>query len=566
MEYYKLLQLEREPFSNSPDPDYFFQSGQHLACLQKLELALRLKRGLNVILGDIGTGKTTLCRQLIRKFSQEPEFESSLILDPSFSTPHDFLLHLHELLCGRKAESDSNDLELKESIKQVLFQKGVDQGKTVALIIDEGQKITPSCLEILRELLNFETNTSKLLQIIIFAQLEFRQLIDTHANFADRINLLHHLRPMNFADTRQMVHHRIKLASRGPKPKKLFSYPAMWAIYRASHGYPRKIINLCHQSLLAMIIQNRSQAGWQLIQSCKKRIGPTFISHHRFALLTIFTVVGLVILIGLAPEFISRHSDWPGQNTIASQMPVFHSVPNIQKGDEAASETATPSAAVQDPSPQTAVSVESPAPLAPAAAAVATEPPTVTSEPAREEVPAPVAVDPPDLLGQLVVKPGDTMAALAQAVYGIQRNALLKAVIEANPQIADPNTINIGNLIAIPAIRARQGYAVGLYYWVILDEDSALQDALNKFNALSKTIRLPLQIIANWSPDTGLRFPIAIRGYFASEQEAADAARGLPEHIASHCRVIRQWPKDTIFFANPAIGGVLKISDHSARP
>ena len=177
-----------------------------------------------------------------------------------------------------------------------------------------------------------------------------------------------------------------------------------------------------------------------------------------------------------------------------------------------------------------------------------------------------MAVDPPDLLGQLVVKPGDTMAALAQAVYGIQRNAYLKAVIEANPQIADPNTINIGNLIAFPAIRARHGHAAGLYYWVILNEDPVLQDALNNFNVLSKKIRLPLQIVANWSPDTGLRFPIAIRGYFASEQEAADAARGLPERIAFHSRVVHQWPKNTIFFADPTLGGALKISDHSARP
>ncbi|MBW2200522.1 MAG: transposase, partial [Deltaproteobacteria bacterium] len=68
MDYFKILNLNREPFSNSPDPEYFFQSRQHLGCLQKVELALRLRRGLNVVIGDIGTGKTTLCRQLIRRF------------------------------------------------------------------------------------------------------------------------------------------------------------------------------------------------------------------------------------------------------------------------------------------------------------------------------------------------------------------------------------------------------------------------------------------------------------------------------------------------------------------
>ena len=86
MDYYKLLQLEREPFSNSPDPEFFFQSRQHRGCLQKLELALRLKRGLNIVMGDIGSGKTTLCREIIRKFAAEPEFETHLILDPAFTS------------------------------------------------------------------------------------------------------------------------------------------------------------------------------------------------------------------------------------------------------------------------------------------------------------------------------------------------------------------------------------------------------------------------------------------------------------------------------------------------
>jgi len=82
MEYFKLLNLDKEPFSNSPDPDYFFKSRQHNECLQKLELSLRLRRGLNVVIGEVGTGKTTLCRQMIKKFSRDEQFETHLILDP----------------------------------------------------------------------------------------------------------------------------------------------------------------------------------------------------------------------------------------------------------------------------------------------------------------------------------------------------------------------------------------------------------------------------------------------------------------------------------------------------
>ena len=94
MEYFKLLNLEKEPFSNSPDPDYFFKSRQHKACLQKLELSLRLRRGLNVVIGEVGTGKTTLCRQIIKKFSRDEEVETHLILDPHMADPKAFLPNL----------------------------------------------------------------------------------------------------------------------------------------------------------------------------------------------------------------------------------------------------------------------------------------------------------------------------------------------------------------------------------------------------------------------------------------------------------------------------------------
>ena len=87
MKYYEILNLKTEPFSNSPDPELFYDSEQHVACIQQLELSLRLKRGLNTVIGDVGTGKTTLCRQLIRKFSNDEDFICHLILDPIFSNP-----------------------------------------------------------------------------------------------------------------------------------------------------------------------------------------------------------------------------------------------------------------------------------------------------------------------------------------------------------------------------------------------------------------------------------------------------------------------------------------------
>ena len=304
MDYFTILNLNKEPFSNSPDPDYFFHSQQHVSCLQKLELSLRLKRGLNVIIGDVGTGKTTLCRQLIRKLRKDDAIETHLILDPHFSTAHEFLLTVTELLLSDKPDKDEDDYQLKERIKNALFQKGVDDGKTTVLIIDEGQKIPEFCLELMREFLNYETNDYKLLQIAIFAQKEFEKTLEKYANFTDRINLYHRLEAMSFKDTRNMIQFRLNQSSAATQKLSLFTYPALWAIYRATRGYPRKIVNLCHRSVLAMIIQNKTKANLFLVQSCMKRAfeGSSKRSWALVSSVAVLVAVAIVLLPRIIPQ------------------------------------------------------------------------------------------------------------------------------------------------------------------------------------------------------------------------------------------------------------------------
>lgn len=301
MDYFSILNLNKEPFSNSPDPDYFFQSRQHVSCLQKLELSLRLKRGLNVVIGDVGTGKTTLCRQLLRRFAEDDNVATHLILDPYFSSPIEFLKTVAQTLTGETlSDEKTDDWQVKEIIKKFLYQKGVDEDNLVILIIDEGQKIPSFCLELLREFLNYETNEHKLLQIAIFAQKEFEQTLEAHANFTDRINLYHQLQPMNFKDTRMMIQFRLAQSSASSKSIAPFSYPALWLIYRATKGYPRKIVNLCHRCILAMIIQNRSKANWLLVRSSIRRtFGGNAAKGWRLALL-----LYMVLILVLAFEYL----------------------------------------------------------------------------------------------------------------------------------------------------------------------------------------------------------------------------------------------------------------------
>jgi general secretion pathway protein A len=573
MEYYKLLQLEREPFSNSPDPDYFFQSEQHLGCLQKLELALRLKRGLNVVLGDVGSGKTTLCRQLIRSFAGDDGVESHLILDPAFDHSLAFLSAIHAFFHpdAPKGRGPVTEGQLKEAIQQHLFTKGVDQNKTIVLIIDEGQKISGVCVEILRELLNYETNTFKLLQIVIFAQLEFERILEAHANFADRINLLHHLAPMNFRDTRRMVQHRIKLSSTGPKPKQLFTLPAMWAIYRSSKGYPRKIIHLCHQSILAMIIQNRTRAGWAIIVSCKKRLAVSTGGAGRTYL--VYGGIGLIMALALAGLFPSL---WP----VSSPKPP---VPPLRKVEPNPPDARFP---VPLHEPMAEASQTSPAPetLPESALAMAVSPlehPNAPSPSIPEDhskplsgMQAPHHVPdkknrseglPPEILGHLIVQPGDTLEHLASAVYGSRRDSRLKAVIQANPHIRNPNNISIGDIVKFPLIAVEPVVKDHPCYWVILDDFPSLPSTMQRLLEVSNTMVVPLQVIPHWHPESGLGFFLIIKGYFDDETEAISYTQALPDSIMRNGWVISTWPEPTRFYADPYEGGILNSPISAAR-
>jgi hypothetical protein len=164
--------------------------------------------------------------------------------------------------------------QLKEAIKQYLFRRGIDEDKVVVLIIDEGQKLPGFCIEILREFLNYETNRFKLLQIVIFAQSEFNAILERRENFADRMNVCLRLKPLDFTQMRRMIEHRIAQASQAGHEPVEFTVPALAAIYLATGGVPRKVVMLCHQVILAMIVRNRSRAGWFLVQSClRNRVG-----------------------------------------------------------------------------------------------------------------------------------------------------------------------------------------------------------------------------------------------------------------------------------------------------
>ena len=263
MSYYTVLGLAKEPFSTSPDPAFFFRSSSHIQALTRLEIAIRLRRGLSVILGDVGTGKTTLARTLLASFPHEDRFSFHVILDPSFGSEYQFLLQLSRLFGLR--EGFKSTLDCREAIEHHLFHSGVVEGNTTVVMIDEGQKLSLEMLENLRTLLNYETNEFKLLQVVIFAQMELMGRIQRVRNLIDRAALKYIINPLSEQETAEMIQFRLESAGLSAS-EPLFTPEAVRAIHYFTQGRPRQIALLCHNALEALVMHEKTVVDEALIQ------------------------------------------------------------------------------------------------------------------------------------------------------------------------------------------------------------------------------------------------------------------------------------------------------------
>jgi general secretion pathway protein A len=603
MDYFSIINLKQEPFSNSPDPDFFFHSREHRECLQKLELSILLRRGLNVIIGDVGTGKTTLCRQLIRRFAKRDEITTHLILDPLFVDAQELLVTVGKMLMGPDAKLGSNEWQIKEQIKQHLFKTGVKQDKTTVLIIDEGQKIPVFCLEILREFLNYETNEFKLLQIIIFAQKEFENTIKKYANFADRINLYHYLKPLNFRDTRMMIKFRLEKSKEPNKKIDIFSYPALLKIYRITEGYPRKIINLCHHCILTMIVQNRNRVSSALVRSCIKRAFPREPRRWKGAVATaaaaVFAAFILLSFYFQLPDKLKAL--WPynvnaGQSELQQNKQTSAAV-GLDKASEAmdqqdntdvpegnqesegtlAAETGTTAAdsratvSEQD----SAAKTEQIASLSPALDKIdsggseTVESFQAVGHSAESDLPKPVLqkeIQPvvrsapyAPMLGDITLERNDTLSRVIQQVYGNYNSRYFRSLILANPVIDDPDRVDVGQIIYLPAIPVSVGPTNQKTWWILIAEKDNLQaafDYLRNYPENEPAVRM----IPYWNNQSGNRFAIILKAHYPDEDSARQQLNRLPAELTPQGRVLSGWETDTVFFANPFSGRRAELS------
>ncbi len=527
MNYYSLFNLTKEPFANSPDPDLFYYSAQHQDCLQKLELALRLRRGLSVVIGAIGTGKSTMCRALLRLIDDDSGAVSAhLILDPAFTSPLEFLTTIVTTF-GIKDDCDS-EWQMKEAIKNYLLHQEVERNIIPVLIIDEGQKLPDFCIEILREFLNFETNQNKLLEIVIFAQEEFTETLKNKPNFSDRITSFHKLGPLSFKETREMIRYRIQQCRENGEPEpELFPGMSLLAIFFLSKGYPRKIVMLCSKILLSMLVKEKEKASLSLVwNSAGETSIPRFSGIRRgvYGIALLVFLISGVLLLSDGESLIKSVRE----RVLPSKVPL-QQTKNVQSVSGDSSSTHKVEVTEVKKRKEAALPAVS-----------ATQPPVTLEEREKAESLNPVAETdqkdgignpPPENLGHVTVRSGMSISRMVTRVYGKYTDPSFRMVVKANTFLSDPARLKVGTKIFFPRLPDSTTSSLTPFL-VSLGEFNSLQSAYD-FHVSCPRTQPRARIVPLWDGASRLSFLVVLGESFQEEELARQAITLLDSRIRS---------------------------------
>lgn len=549
MQYLEMLGLAQEPFSTSPDPLAYYRAPEHEHCLHRLEVSIRLKRGLNVVIGDVGTGKSTLSRCLLRALDGQDDIIPHLILDPGFESADEFARYICRLLADGPVPDTLPRRDCIEAIQNALFSLAVERGRIVLLCIDEGQKLAPGCLEVLRELLNYETNTEKLLQIVIFGQRELEEIIDGLPNFKDRINEYLVLRPLDRRETIRLVRHRLRLAG-GPAGERLFTLGALLAVHKATRGYPRRIMRLCHQLVMTLLITNKPRITARSVRDFLRRdkaLGTNGTPYLRWVGVAgvVAALVAFALIRPVQVEQAFTAMTAPALSSMRAALAPHPAISGAAGPAEGQRHDVKPAALPLSPEhEQQTQSIPQGTPDATTGHA-ATSGGAMSGTGIVHPTTAPSSgATPPERLGALVLPKGETMLRLLETVYG-RAGGVLDKVLEANPGITNPNMLPTGTILTLPALPLTHGAALRGVSLAVLSSHDSLEAAYAAYRNIAN--RQDLMLMPIWTQQNGLRFMVALAKRDATEKDARALAARIGKRDAAPT-LLRDVPPETVIY------------------
>jgi len=307
--YASFFGLNETPFSITPDPHYLFLSERHTEALAHLVYGINEAGGFIQLTGEVGTGKTTVVRSLLTQAPKHAEI--ALILNPRM-TPAEFLLAICEELGIGVADGSENSLkDLVDLLSLHLLNSHAD-GKRIVLVVDEAQNLAPEVLEQVRLLTNLETETQKLLQIILIGQPELRELLGRVElrQLAQRITGRYHLDPLSGDETSAYVRHRLRVAG---ATREVFSPGALREIQRLSGGVPRLINIICDRALLGAFTEDHHLVSASIVRRAAgevfdRHIAPRWIPWLAAAGVAAIAITSAVLLV---PQVLASRTPAP---------------------------------------------------------------------------------------------------------------------------------------------------------------------------------------------------------------------------------------------------------------
>src|SRR5579862_6350084 len=300
--YLSFFGLNEKPFAITPDPRYLYLSERHAEALAHLLYGINEAGGFVQLTGEVGTGKTTIIRSLLAQTPKNAEI--ALILNPRMTAP-EFLLTICEELGIGVPDSATGSLKDLVDILSHYLLRAHGSGSRIVLVVDEAQNLAPEVLEQVRLLTNLETNTQKLLQIILIGQPELRELLDRNElrQLAQRITGRYHLNPLTHQETIAYVRHRLRVAG---ATSDIFTGFALSEVHRLAGGVPRVINVICDRALLGAYTQDRHRVTTSTVRRSAtevfgRRIAPWWLPWTGVAAMLIMLLLGVITLWQLAP-------------------------------------------------------------------------------------------------------------------------------------------------------------------------------------------------------------------------------------------------------------------------